>query len=200
MSDTRELLRRGVEGFEPMPDAFERVLVRRDRKRWNQRIKAGAVGIAVFVAAVWFVTTGWPLDRSETPAATVRVETVPAPAPGAPDVVKPGTCSDGAGVQLELTHYAWVRLELTDIGDRIKVRFEIHRSPVGHEWSIMFHYVQGSPIFPVLGHTFFRGTRVASDSGVVVVQLHRPDWGDVMVVGRAVDSQTGQFCRVRTST
>jgi hypothetical protein len=66
LSDTRELLRRGVEGFEPMPDAFERVLARRDRKRRNQRIAAGVVGIAVFVAAVWIVTgEGW-FDRSET--------------------------------------------------------------------------------------------------------------------------------------
>jgi Tol biopolymer transport system component len=73
LSDTRELLRRGVEGFEPMPDAFERVLIRRDRKRRNQRIAAGVVGIAVFVSAVWVVTTGGSLDRSETP-----------PAPGGP--------------------------------------------------------------------------------------------------------------------
>ena len=73
MSDTRELLRRGVEGFEPMPDAFERVLIRRDRKRRNQRIAAGVVGIAIFVSAVWVVMTGGSLDRSETP-----------PAPGGP--------------------------------------------------------------------------------------------------------------------
>jgi hypothetical protein len=33
MSETKELLRRGVGEFEPMPDALERVLVRRDRKR-----------------------------------------------------------------------------------------------------------------------------------------------------------------------
>jgi Tol biopolymer transport system component len=52
VNDTRELLRRGVEGFEPMTDAFERVLVRRDRKRRNQRVAAGVVGIAVFALAV----------------------------------------------------------------------------------------------------------------------------------------------------
>lgn len=56
MNDTRELLRRGVEGFEPAPDAFERVLVRRDRKRRNRRFAAGIVGIAVFlIAAAGFV-------------------------------------------------------------------------------------------------------------------------------------------------
>jgi hypothetical protein len=51
LSDTRELLRRGVEGFEPMPDALERVLRRRDHKRRNQRIRAGVLGIAVFALA-----------------------------------------------------------------------------------------------------------------------------------------------------
>lgn len=35
-----------------MPDAFERVLVRRDRKRRNQRVAAGILGIAVFALAV----------------------------------------------------------------------------------------------------------------------------------------------------
>jgi hypothetical protein len=52
VNDTRELLRRGLEGFEPMPDAFERVLVRRDRKRRNQRIMAGALAFAVVVAGI----------------------------------------------------------------------------------------------------------------------------------------------------
>ena len=71
-----------------MPDAFERVLARRDRKRRNQRIAAGIVGIAVFVAAVWIVTSGLSLDRSETsvvpggevtgPAETGPAETGPA--------------------------------------------------------------------------------------------------------------------------
>ena len=45
----------------------EWTLRRRDRKRRNQRIAAGVVGIAVFVAAVWIVTSGLSLDRS-TPA------------------------------------------------------------------------------------------------------------------------------------
>ena len=45
-------LRRGVGEFEPAPDAFERVLARRDRKRRNQRVAAGVFGIAVFALAV----------------------------------------------------------------------------------------------------------------------------------------------------
>jgi Tol biopolymer transport system component len=52
-----------------VPDlSTDQLLNRRDRKRRNQRIAAGVVGIAVFVAAVWIVTTGGSLDRSETPA------------------------------------------------------------------------------------------------------------------------------------
>jgi hypothetical protein len=84
LNDTRELLRRGVEGFEPMPNAFERVLARRDRKRRNQRITAGVVGIAVFVAAVWIVTTGGAFDRTQTPAVPGGGSTGPTvdPSPG----------------------------------------------------------------------------------------------------------------------
>jgi hypothetical protein len=68
MSDLRAILERGVGGATPPPDGFERMLRRRDRKRRNQRIAAGVVGIAVFVAAVWIVTSVGSLDRSQTPA------------------------------------------------------------------------------------------------------------------------------------
>jgi hypothetical protein len=61
-----------------VPDGrFEDLLRRRDRKRRNQRITAGVVGIAVFVAAVWIVTSGGAFDRTETPAATGPAETGP---------------------------------------------------------------------------------------------------------------------------
>ena len=45
-------LRRGVGDVQPAPDAFERVLARRDRKRRNQRVAAGVFGIAVFALAM----------------------------------------------------------------------------------------------------------------------------------------------------
>ena len=83
----------------PIPEpAYERVLRRRDRKRRNQRIAAGVVGIAVFVAAVWIVTSVGFLDRSETPVPAVSgttgpVETGPAetgpPAVSVPFVPSP---------------------------------------------------------------------------------------------------------------
>ncbi len=70
MSETKELLRRGVGGFEPTPDAFDRVLARRDRKRRNQRAAAGVLGIAVFaLAAVGFVRL---LGSEGTPASDPR--------------------------------------------------------------------------------------------------------------------------------
>jgi len=66
MSDVRTMLERGVGGATPPPDGFERMLRRRDRKRRNQRIAAGLVGIAVFVAAVWIVTGAGTTDRTQT--------------------------------------------------------------------------------------------------------------------------------------
>jgi hypothetical protein len=70
VSETKELLRRGVGDFEPMPDAFEHVLARRDRKRRNQRVAAGVLGIAVFaLAAIGFVRL---LGSERTPAGDPR--------------------------------------------------------------------------------------------------------------------------------
>ena len=108
---------------------------------------------------------------------------------GEPDVVKARMCSDGA---------RW-RLEITDTGERIKVRFAVHQSPPGHEWRIHFRYKEHN-ITTILGHVFFRGTRVASDSGGFMVQLSRPDWdreGDIHpdgIDGEAVDRQAGEVC------
>ena len=77
MNDTRELLRPAVEGFEPAPDAFERVLARRDRKRRNERILAGGVAVAIalagvvaFVGALWSAPT--PADRDDVAPPNIR--------------------------------------------------------------------------------------------------------------------------------
>jgi Tol biopolymer transport system component len=80
MSDVRAILERGVGGATPPPDGFERMLRRRDRKRRNQRIVAGVVGIAVFVAAVWVVTTGGSFNRMQQPAIQ-PTPTPPTPTP-----------------------------------------------------------------------------------------------------------------------
>jgi Tol biopolymer transport system component len=78
MNDVRALLERGYADATPPPDGFERMLRRRDRKRRNQRIAAGIVGIAVFVAAVWIVTTGGSFNRTQQPA----VQPTPTPPAG----------------------------------------------------------------------------------------------------------------------
>jgi hypothetical protein len=102
----------------------------------------------------------------------------------APDVVRPGWCSDGARS----------RLELTDIGDRIKVRFEVHDSPPGHLWHVRMWRIVG-----IEHHVeIWRGARVASASGDFSVgrliwDITNP-WG---LLVKAVDSATGQRCRVR---
>jgi Tol biopolymer transport system component len=83
MSDLWTILERGVGGTTPPPDGFERMLRRRDRQRRNQRIAAGVVGIAVFVTAVWIVTSVGSSDRTQTPADPGGAETGPTPTPPA---------------------------------------------------------------------------------------------------------------------
>jgi Tol biopolymer transport system component len=69
VSETKELLRRGIGDFAPVPDdAFDRVLVRRDRRQRNRRIGSAVVGIAVAVAAIGvllraFTPAQVPADR-----------------------------------------------------------------------------------------------------------------------------------------
>jgi hypothetical protein len=104
---TLERIARRVSVPEP---AYERMLRRRDRKRRNQRITAGVVGIAVFVAAVWIVTSVGSVHRSETsvvpggdvtaPAETGPAETGPA---GTGPTVDPDAEWDGYGLPPEGT-------------------------------------------------------------------------------------------------
>jgi hypothetical protein len=80
MTETKELLRRGVGGFEPTPDAFEHVLTRRDRKQRNRRVAAGVLGIAVFaLGALAFVrllgSEGTPASDPQSPFAGTWVST-----------------------------------------------------------------------------------------------------------------------------
>jgi hypothetical protein len=66
MSDTRETLRRGIGGFAPRPDGYERVLQRRDRRRRNQRIMAGALAVAIGLAGILAFVAA--LRSQQTPA------------------------------------------------------------------------------------------------------------------------------------
>jgi hypothetical protein len=77
-NETLERIARRIPIREP---AYERMIRRRDRKRRNQRIAAGVVGIAVFVAAVWVVTSVGSFDRTQTPAVPGPTQTGPTVAP-----------------------------------------------------------------------------------------------------------------------
>jgi Tol biopolymer transport system component len=79
MIDERERYELAFQQFHMPEPAWDRLVGRRDRKRRNQRIVAGVVGIAVFVAAVWAVTIGGSFNRTQQPA----VQPTPTPTPPA---------------------------------------------------------------------------------------------------------------------
>jgi hypothetical protein len=68
MTEYRPVLERVRSSFPDPEMPFEGVLRRRDQRQRRRRIAAGVVGIAVFVAAVWVVTTAGSFDRTTTPA------------------------------------------------------------------------------------------------------------------------------------
>ena len=70
MADPRTQVRHEMERLQLRPFTLDDFHTRRDRKRRNQRIAAGVVGMAVFVAAIWIITTGGTFDRTRTPATT----------------------------------------------------------------------------------------------------------------------------------
>ena len=80
MAEARSLLEREMERVELRPFTLDGFYGRRDRKRRNQRIAAGIVGIAVFVAAVALVAGLSSFDRGETPAVTGPSPSIEAPA------------------------------------------------------------------------------------------------------------------------
>ena len=77
MADPRSVVERELHRVELRPFTLDGFYRRRDRKRRNQRIAAGVVGIAIFVAAIWVVTSG-PFDQFQTPAGPGGAETGPA--------------------------------------------------------------------------------------------------------------------------
>lgn len=87
MSDTREILRRGLGEYEPPTDGYERVLGRRDRRRRNQRIAAGALGVGVVLtlalALVRILNSDpIPADPPPAPSGGWVVYSAPDPVPG----------------------------------------------------------------------------------------------------------------------
>jgi Tol biopolymer transport system component len=76
MSEYTKLFERAIAHYEASLST-DGLLLRRDRKRRNQRITAGVVGLAVFVAATWIATAGGWIDRTEAPAVPGGGETGP---------------------------------------------------------------------------------------------------------------------------
>jgi hypothetical protein len=77
MDSLKERLDREIEGLQISSEALAKTVARARRRSRNKRIAAGVVGIAVFVAAVWIVTSGLSFDRSQTPAVPGGSETGP---------------------------------------------------------------------------------------------------------------------------
>jgi hypothetical protein len=72
MGDLKSVLERGLRGFEPSDNAFERTLRRRNRKRRNRRIAAAVVGISVALLTLaslvrTFRTVERPADEPTPP-------------------------------------------------------------------------------------------------------------------------------------
>lgn len=85
MSDVREILERGLGGAAAPPDGFERMLRRRDRKRRNQRIRAGALGLLIVAAglavAVQVIRSDRPAEPTPAPEPTPTSDFDPSPSP-----------------------------------------------------------------------------------------------------------------------
>jgi hypothetical protein len=139
--DEREIVRVAVERLAPPEPAYERLVERRDRKRRNQRITAGVVGIAVFVAAVWIVTSGLLLDRSDS-------SVVPAG-----DGTAPGVTAQSAGA-IDEGFRGWYRVIRRGDGyceggvrDRVQVRYidegVRYLAHAGLVWSGRLRYMPG---------------------------------------------------------
>jgi hypothetical protein len=66
-NDRFVVLERFAPMFEVTEPSFDGFLRRRDRRRRNQRVAARTVGVAVFAAVVWAVTTVGPVERTRPP-------------------------------------------------------------------------------------------------------------------------------------
>jgi hypothetical protein len=201
IEEQREAFEKSFRRFQPEGGSFERLVRRRDRKRRNQRITAGVVGITVFVAAVWIVTSGGVFDRSETsvvPAGEVTgpAETAPPPvrAPAAPDVVrKHGRCSPGG--------FLWY-WRLTDVGDEIKVRFDFLGGV--DFWHFVLRHGRAGPDFPPFdqgdGIVFFEDTMqdTCCGAGILIVEsVWDREGEDDGFAAKAVNTRTGRVCKTQ---
>lgn len=66
MIDDRDLFERAIRRFPPPESSFDRLIIRRARKRRNQRLAAGAVGLTIIALAAVLVFTN--IIRADEPA------------------------------------------------------------------------------------------------------------------------------------
>src|SRR5688572_29903706 len=78
MSDPRSTLERELDRLAPPRIPFDRLINRRDRKRRNQRIRAGVLGLAIAIAGGWL---GLSAIRSMPPVAVDDPTPRPTPTP-----------------------------------------------------------------------------------------------------------------------
>jgi hypothetical protein len=79
MIEERDRYERAFGQFRMPEPAWDRLVDRRHRKRRNQRVVAGVVGMAIFLAAIWLVSSGGLLHG--TRPGTPRPTATPAPRP-----------------------------------------------------------------------------------------------------------------------
>ena len=148
MNEYRSVLERAGSNFAPLDLELESVLSGRDRKRWNQRIAAGVVGIAVFVAAIWIVTSVGSLDRSRE-SVVPAVSGTTGPAETEPAVTTPNGW-DGYGIPPEGTRHS------TPVEGTVVKRYRGHSTDFVYADGRVIWYSPGEDPVPGLGHVLER--------------------------------------------
>src|SRR5262245_60828078 len=138
VNEYRSVLERAGSNFAPLDLEVESILLRRDRKRRNQRITAGIVGIAVFVAAVWIVMSVRSLDRTEKTVVPATSGTT-GPAKTGPTGPLAATW-DGIGIPPEGT-----RLSTPVEGEFVRRAGEYHRYLAVYADGRVLSWHAGSP-------------------------------------------------------
>jgi len=121
MSDTRNILQRGVGAFSPRPDAYERVLRRRDRKRRNEKV---AVILAALAITLILIAVGAKIRHRDEQVPATPVLNVGAVGKGL-SLVDPET-----GTITPLSHVrfapAWGGVDISPDGTEIAFPRRVH--------------------------------------------------------------------------
>jgi hypothetical protein len=87
MAETKELLERAGRAFDLPSDVMDALVARRDRKRRNERLQAGALGLAIAVAIGWLGVSALrsgPVPADPPPGSWSRVQLEPPVDGGSP--------------------------------------------------------------------------------------------------------------------